>query len=179
MQAPALIPGRPGKNKKRRGILPVIDMTPMVDLGFLLIAFFVVTTELTRPTTLDLAVPKDGSPTPVAESVSLTIVVDDQDKIYYYEGDVEDAMSSNQIHATDYSPSGLRSIITQKQNRLDSEGKAREDLMVIIRPAEGASYKNVVDILDEMTITQVKKYTLAKPGVQDILWVIRNRIFHG
>lgn len=174
MQAPVLNPGRKGQGRKRRGILPVIDMTPMVDLGFLLISFFVITTELTKPTALDLAVPKDGAPTPVGESVSLTFLVDGNSQVYYYEGDAGRAIGENRVFRTHYASTGLRAVITQKQKSLDADLKNRDDLTVIIRPAISASYRNVVDILDEMTITQVKRFTLAKPGDADIDWLRKN-----
>ena len=59
----------------------------MVDLGFLLITFFVFTSELSRPNTLDLLMPKEGKDMPVAESLSLTILVGGEGQVFYYEGE--------------------------------------------------------------------------------------------
>jgi biopolymer transport protein ExbD len=51
-----------------------IDMTPMVDLGFLLITFFVITAELSKPQAMNLYMPHDGRPTDAAESKSITFL---------------------------------------------------------------------------------------------------------
>lgn len=61
-----------------------IDMTPMVDLGFLLISFFVITTELSKPTTMDLFMPKDGKPMDLGASDALTILLDNDNTFWYY-----------------------------------------------------------------------------------------------
>jgi biopolymer transport protein ExbD len=91
-----------GGFRKRSGVRKVlkhnlkVDMTPMVDLGFLLITFFVITTELAKPTAMNLYMPKDGPPSPVGNSSALTILLDDN-KIYYYNGDWEVAVQSGGI----------------------------------------------------------------------------------
>src|SRR5688572_15019825 len=72
------------KNLKKER--PKIDMTPMVDLGFLLISFFVITTELSEPRSATLNMPKDGPLMPLGDSSALTILLAGNDKIYYYHG---------------------------------------------------------------------------------------------
>ena len=66
------------------------DMTPMVDLGFLLITFFVITAEMSKPTTTKLNMPKEGDDMPVGESYSLTILLSENNAVYYYEGNWND-----------------------------------------------------------------------------------------
>jgi biopolymer transport protein ExbD len=95
--------------RRRAGVCRVkkqnnrIDMTPMVDLGFLLITFFVMTTELSNPTTVNLNMPKDGSSMPLGKSNALTILLDRDNKAYYYHGDWNDALAKNEIVKTSLS----------------------------------------------------------------------------
>ncbi len=163
---------RPGINQKPKSS-PAIDMTPMVDLGFLLIAFFVVTAELTRPASMNLAMPVDGPPSELADSNTLTFLLDKQDRIYYYQGGWKKAKKTAAIFRTDYSARGLRKVITNRQRDLDAVNRntGHNELMLLIKASTGASYRNVVDILDEATINVVRKYALVplSPGETDWL----------
>src|SRR5262245_17175055 len=78
-----------------------IDMTPMVDLGFLLITFFVFTTEISKPATTQLNMPHDGPPLPIPESKSLTILLNGSNKIFYYYGS-EFGAKNQQMYQTSY-----------------------------------------------------------------------------
>ena len=151
-----------------------VDMTPMVDLGFLLITFFVITTELNKPTMMNLYMPKDGGdPTPLKESMALTFLLGKNNTVYYYNGNWKDAITKNEIFETSYSgKDGLRKIITEKQQRLQAnivknkEGKG--GLMMLIKPSAASSYKNVVNMLDETAISSVKKYAVVKLSSEEI-----------
>lgn len=139
-----------------------IDMTPMVDLGFLLITFFVITTELSKPTSMDLFMPKDGPTSDLGDSYALSVILCG-DKNYYYEGEWNKAFNENKVFPA--TTSQLRRIIIQKQQRLDeikTFKEGRNGLMLLIKPAKSTSYKNVVDVLDEAAINQVKKYAIIK-----------------
>jgi biopolymer transport protein ExbD len=167
--------------KKAKKLSTRVDMTPMVDLGFLLITFFVFTATMSTPTTLDLNMPKDvkdvKEQTEVKESSVLSIMLGKNDVIYYYEGKLKED-GSNFKTAT-YKT--IRDIIVAKKKEVISryvrdpeceaknkaEGKpisncADKDFVVIIKPSEEATYKNTVDILDEMTINQVRTYAMVK-----------------
>ncbi len=151
-----------------------IDMTPMVDLGFLLISFFVITTELSKPTVMLLSMPKEGD-SKLGESNALTILLDKNNAVYYYDGDWKNASNSGGIIRTNFSgKDGLRKVIMEKQNSLDRNSKMKEGrngLMMLIKPAEEASYKNVVDVLDEATINIVKKYAVIKISKEEKEWL--------
>jgi biopolymer transport protein ExbD len=157
---------RPGVRRMLKHNLKV-DMTPMVDLGFLLITFFVITTELSKPTMMNLYMPKDGPPIDLGESNALSFLLGKDNAVYYYNGDWENAKKENEIFKTTYSGvDGMRKIINEKQRRLDAfinkNKEGRDGLMLLIKAGKEASYKNVIAVLDEVTINIVKKYAVVK-----------------
>ena len=169
--------------KKAKKLSTRVDMTPMVDLGFLLITFFVFTATMSEPTTLDLNMPKDikdkKEQTEVKESGVLSVMLGKEDVVYYYEGKLKEDGSNFQ--STSFK--GIRDIIIKKRQevidrykqrpdpeceaKMAKEGKpisncSDRDFVVIIKPTKDATYKNTVDILDEMTINQVRTYAMVK-----------------
>jgi biopolymer transport protein ExbD len=171
--------------KKAKKLSTRVDMTPMVDLGFLLITFFVFTATMSSPTTLDLNMPKDikkqEDQTEVKESSVLTIMLGKADQVYYYEGKLVVDATGNNFKQTTFK--GIRDIIINKKKEVmdryyqrpdpaceakaKAEGKpvsncADKDFVVIIKPSNDATYRNTVDILDEMTINQVRTYAMVK-----------------
>lgn len=171
----------PASSRKRIGVMRMVkhnlkvDMTPMVDLGFLLITFFVITTEMTRPTVMDIFMPKDSdNPMWLGESNALTVLLDN-DKMYYYNGNWKDVVKSGKITEIQFSGShDLRKVIGEKQQQLDEMAKGKEGrdgLMMLIKPGSKASYKNVVDVLDEATINRVKKYAIIKISEEENSWL--------
>ena len=165
--------GRSFSHTKKQAIR--IDMTPMIDLGFLLITFFVFTTTISTPTVTDLYMPKDTvdiDPPKLIDDLALTLLLDDNNKVYYYNGVFNDAVRSNKIFETNYSTyTGLGTIIRQKQKDIDASGKfpdGRKGLMMLIKPTSKSAYKNVVDALDEAVINDVKKYAIIEPNAAEI-----------
>lgn len=157
-------------NKKQ---LIRIDMTPMVDLGFLLITFFVFTTTISTPMVTDLYMPKDSTDsTNLSEDLALTLLLDNDDKVYYYEGPFDKAANTNRVFETNYSTyTGIGEVIRQKQKELEASKKfpgVKNGLMLIIKPTSKAEYKNVVDALDEAVINDVKKYAILEPNATEI-----------
>jgi biopolymer transport protein ExbD len=136
-----------GKKKSTR-----VDLTPMVDLGFLLITFFIFTTTMSQPTAMRLFLPKDvdkpEEQNKVKESAVLTLMPSKADMVYYYEG-----LDPSKIQQSNFK--GIRDIILDKKRRTDPK-----DFMVILKPTKDATYKNAVNILDEMTIDEVHRYAL-------------------
>lgn len=135
----------------------VIDMTPMVDLGFLLIAFFIITTQMSRPAVAKLYMPHDGTVTNVPESRSLTILIGSKTKLFYYSGTEEEAIRQKKIYQTSWAENAIGNVIRQKQISLIP---AKDSMIVLIKASKNAAYKNLVDILDEMIINNVKRYSI-------------------
>ena len=154
--------------KKAKKLSTRVDMTPMVDLGFLLITFFIFTTTMSTPSTMRLFMPKDEKDpkdlTEVKESGALTIMLGKNNGIYYYEGQIKPDGSNFQ--SSTYKD--IRDVIIKKKHDVMEMGRRLgypkdtldKDLVVVIKPNKEATYKNTVDILDEMTINQVHRFAL-------------------
>jgi len=123
----------------------------MVDLGFLLITFFIFTTTLSSQMSLDLNMPHDGNSMPVKNSGALTILLGKDDNVFYYEGNL--LPNASNFKASSFK--NIRQVLITKKKRV-----AAEDMFVIIKPSDGSNYRNVVDMLDEMDINLIKRYTL-------------------
>jgi len=177
----------PGVKKAKR-LSTRVDMTPMCDLGFLLITFFIFTTTMQTPTTMDLNMPKDTDKkeeqNEVKQSSVLTIMLGKGDQVYYYEGQLKVDATGNNFQQGTFK--GIRDVIINKKKEFMSryvadpkdeeiKQKAKEkgdpnwekaaldkDFVVIIKPDPDATYKNTVDILDEMTINNVKRFAMVK-----------------
>ena len=160
--------GKKGGGKKRsKKMSTKIDMTPMVDLGFLLITFFIFTTTMSQPTAMKLILPDDKvkpeEQNKAKESGALTIIMGDDNHIYYYEGQLKPD-ASNFLSASYNGENSIREIIMKKKVQVRSIARdpsdPEKDLVIVIKPSSKCNYKNVIDILDEMSINVVKKYAL-------------------
>jgi biopolymer transport protein ExbD len=131
-----------------------VDLTPMVDLGFLLITFFVFTTTMSTTTAMGMVTPKEDTTleTEIPESTVITLIPAANNKLYYYEG-----KESNNYKSTDYTSMGLRKLMVDKKKRVEANGK---DAILIIKPSKFSSFKNMVDIIDESKICMYKRYFL-------------------
>ncbi|MBC7827690.1 MAG: biopolymer transporter ExbD, partial [Chitinophagaceae bacterium] len=151
--------GRRGKKLSTR-----VDLTPMVDLGFLLITFFIFTTTMSEPSAMKLILPADGGEeTPIMQSRSLTVVPFRDNRVFYYHGILEDALQSGRYGIVSYLyDTGIGQVIRAKQEAMNlKDPMSAKTMMVIVKPMNTASYRNVVDIMDEMTINQVKSFALS------------------
>jgi biopolymer transport protein ExbD len=137
--------------KKSKKLSTRVDLTPMVDLGFLLITFFIFTTTMSQPTAMKLFLPKDSDEkdqNKLKESAALTVMPAKKNQVYYYEG-----LDPTKIQTSNFKT--IRDEILDKKRRTDPK-----DFMVIIKPTKDATYKNTVDMLDEMKIDDVHRYAL-------------------
>lgn len=141
--------------KKSKKLSTRVDLTPMVDLGFLLITFFIFTTTMSQPTAMKLFLPKDTEKpeeqNKVKESGALTLMLGNENNIFYYEGQL--APDGSNFKSTSFKE--IRKIIIDKKRSTNPE-----DFVVVIKPSPQSTYKNTVDMLDEMTINDVKRYAL-------------------
>ena len=181
--------GKNGKSKQKKFAVRV-DFTPMVDMNMLLITFFMLCTPLSKPQTMEISMPSnDKSITEqqksmVKASQAITLLLGADNKLYYYEGE-PNYKDYTSLKETSYTPDGIRSILLQKNvaavnkvralklQKLDlkiseeeyrkqvSEIKSGKDTpTVIIKATDDASYKNLIDALDEMQICNIGKYVI-------------------
>lgn len=138
-----------------------VDLTPMVDLGFLLITFFIFTTTMSQPTAMRLFLPKDTDKpeeqNKAKESGALTILLGKDDHIFYYEGILNTENANTNFKSANFGSGedGIRNVILRKK-----ASTHEKDLVIVIKPSDECNYKNVIDILDEMTINIIKTYAL-------------------
>ena len=181
--------GKNGKSKQKKFAVRV-DFTPMVDMNMLLITFFMLCTTLSKPQTMEISMPSnDKSITEQQKSMekasqAITLLLGADNKLYYYEGE-PNYKDYTSLKETSYTPDGIRSILLQKNvaavnkvralklQKLDlriseeeyrkqvSEIKSGKDTpTVIIKATDDASYKNLIDALDEMQICNIGKYVI-------------------
>ena len=153
-----------------------VDLTAMVDLAFLLITFFMLTTSLSKPQSMDLAMPDKEDPKKpdqdilISEERTLNLVLGPDNKLQYYMGQL--ASPKEGPKALTYEKESLRKILLEKiksvpmatRNTAKPEG---EPLIVLIKASKKSTYKNLVDVLDEMAIGKVKVYAIVDITPED------------
>lgn len=156
---------KPGVRRSKKHSTRV-DLTPMVDLGFLLITFFIFTTTMSEPKATRLIMPDDTKPVKdppnVGESSALTILPVSGNKVFYYHGDMDAALRSGAYGITSFSmKDGIGQVIRDKQVAMDKAKPGfRKDLTLMIKPTASSSYQDVVSALDEVAINLVPHYAL-------------------
>jgi biopolymer transport protein ExbD len=164
-----------GRGKKRGGVRAKkmstrIDMTPMVDLGFLLVTFFILTTTMQKPKAMNVVMPDKEKDTTQQNKIrateAMTVILGANDKIYYYFGQDSATKGGPQMQVTNFK--NIRKIISdrnqvvlalQQQNHWDVKGEYM-GVYVLIKPTDDSKYSNTVDILDEMKISHIRSFAI-------------------
>jgi biopolymer transport protein ExbD len=181
--------GKHGKVRAKKNSTH-IDMTPMVDLAFLLLTFFMLTTTFGKPKTMEINMPvKDPINKPQEVNNAITMLLTGDDKAFWYYGELK---PETKLTPTNFSSDGIRKLLldynkfaveqikdlraqaltnkmadsTLKRLEVDIKGNKRS-LMVLVKTDDKAKYKNVIDILDELNICMVGKYALVDLGQQE------------
>jgi hypothetical protein len=151
-----------------------VDLTPMVDLAFLLISFFMLTTTLNKPKAMEINMPKkveeDTAKVDVPDCQVMHILLDTFDQVWYYEGLQVAGLQKTTFAGNE----GIRKVIMKKVQGVPKDASCRKkdgtprDAIVLIKMMPGARYKNMVDILDEMDITDCKIYAIQEPDPIEI-----------
>ena len=149
--------GKPSQKKKNIRI----DMTPMVDLGFLLITFFMFAASFSKPNVMDLGLPAKGTKPPINTidiRNQVTFILGRENRIFYYQKELQD------LTIQDYKEINFEGIGVAKIIKNLKKNAPKPDIFtVIIKPTDDSNYKNFVDMMDEMAIAKQETY-----GVTDL-----------
>src|SRR5690606_9147728 len=153
--------GGKGKKVRSKKSNPGVDLTAMVDLAFLLITFFMLTTSLSKPQAMPLPMPDKDRPDnqPITQKIPeermMTVLIGRDNKILWYMGRYDGPT----IPTTEavFGKNGIRKVLLKNvqlgKQVAASEGKADQGIILNIKASDAVSYKNLVDIHDEMAIT--------------------------
>lgn len=135
-----------GRHKKKRRIGIKIDNTPMVDIAFLLLTFFMLTTTMNKPQTMEINLPPSNDVSvEVAQSNLFTIRVKEDGTMYWNIG-VDDPQ---RIEFKD-----LRSFMIQKNQE-------NPKLITLIKIDRKGKYTTMVDIMDELNVANITRFSIA------------------
>lgn len=194
--------GKHQKKKAKKGNVH-LDMTPMVDLAFLLLTFFILATSLSKPKTMEIIYPKEtdikDEKTKVDDALATTVLVGEEDEhVFYYTG-VFKPDSTVLIH-TDYSKDGIRKVLLDRNKRINDQVTALKEQLtnkvindttyqvayskivgdslapfVIVKTIPTSKFRNVVNVMDELNITNIKKRAIIDMGDSENI-AMRQRI---
>jgi biopolymer transport protein ExbD len=174
--------GKKKGGKRSKKLSTRIDLTPMVDLGFLLITFFIFTTTMSKPKTMDLTMPKDDSTikdedkNKVKASTALTVLLSRDHRVYHYRGIGDNAAITPDVkvgYFRDQKAEGSirKEIIALKKDVKDliAQGvlKADDKPVVLIKPDTNSKFTDLISMLDEMTINDITTYAVVDIGTVD------------
>ncbi len=177
-----------------------IDMTPMVDLMCLLITFFMLTTAFNKPKVMEITMPEKNTEIKDAPKVdarrTVNIILDENDKLYYYEGAIEKGKPEPVLVKTNFSKDGIRKYLLERNkvvfkeiyelkekvkkgelvmstdtlNAQIKQAKKKDPMspIILIKAAEKAKYRNIVDIIDEMAITDIAQYAVVDLSPEEL-----------
>ncbi|WP_231425479.1 MULTISPECIES: biopolymer transporter ExbD [Pedobacter] len=144
---------------------PRVDMTPMVDLMFLLVTFFILTTSISTPQAMDIVKPdKDDNNKDnrleLKASKTMTILLGKNDKVAWYMGE------AGATAPTIESGSQVEKSIIENRKVADASG-VKGEFVVLVKPTSGSNFKNFVDIMDELEILKVKVRQIDDDNILD------------
>lgn len=158
--------------KKGKKLSTRIDLTPMVDLGFLLITFFMYTTTMSKPKTMEINMPykdekiTEEEQTKIKASTVISVLLSKDHRIYYYEGIGDDPTKPPQLNVTYFKPKdGIRDVLINKKKAIEdlkASGAlgAKDQATIIIKPDVTSTYEDLVNMLDEMSINDIRVYAI-------------------
>lgn len=172
--------GKKGGKIRTKKMSTRVDLTAMVDLAFLLITFFMLTTTLAKPQAMDVAMPdKDKTEEQqltVADNRTMTILLGSGNRLEWYMGSTEKPLEGPTVDG--FGKNGIRKALIEKQKQVVGlTGDPKKGLIVIIKPSDKSNYRNLVDILDEMKISNIQQYAIVDISEPEITLLQRDKIY--
>ncbi len=157
-----------------------VDLTAMVDLAFLLITFFMLTTTLAKPQAMDLAMPdkekQDQQELTIADNRTMTILLGAGNRLEWYMGLVDKPLTPPQVD--NYGRNGIRKALIENAKKvIATTGDPSKGLIVLIKPSDQSNYRNFVDILDEMKVSNIERYAIVEISDPDIALLKRDGLY--
>ncbi len=189
--------GGDGGKKRAKKQSTKVDMTPLVDLAFLLLTFFVLTSTFSQPKVLRMIFPeklneedlKNMKQPEVKDGITILLTRDN--RVFWYRGALNE--KTTVLEETDFTKNGLRKILVEnnlplltqlrdfekEMNKIDEKDTAKRNavdakvkkaqfdskLVVLLKNDEEATYRNVIDVMDEFMICQIAKYFAVDEGM--------------
>lgn len=198
--------GHKGGKKRAKKLSTRVDMTPMVDLAFLLLTFFVLTATFSKPKSMELTFPAPPPPDQKPDEIKrgITFLLSKDDRVFYYEGefraeDNEKGLKTTlgELSFSQNSKESLHKYLLEKNKEMHEKIKAlyeqkkknqiadttfkrlvklckadKESYTYLIKTDDKATYKNVIDVIDELNVNVVGKYVMVdilKPEMDLVL----------
>jgi biopolymer transport protein ExbD len=149
-------PTKAGGTHGRKKMNVRVDLTAMVDLAFLLITFFMLTTTLSKPKAMDVAMPVGDHPGPTAASRSFTVCLGKNNQVMYYLGELQKPIIAPAI--TGFNRGGIRKALLETNKMVNN--KTGKSMIVLVKPSDHSVYDNLVNVLDELNITNTQQYAI-------------------
>ena len=152
------------KRNKQKKLSTHVDMTPMVDLAFLLVTFFVLTTSMTRPKAMPVILPEKGDSAEWRKSETLNLLIGDNVITCYYGTDLASNQKIGWNEIREFLAEANKRILNiQHKNNWKENGA-----MTLIKPTRDCSYSNLVNILDELKIDQINSYAIVDANPEEL-----------
>lgn len=157
-----------------------VDLTAMVDLAFLLITFFMLTTTLAKPQAMDVAMPDkdktDQQELTIADNRTMTILLGADNRLEWYMGLVDKPLTAPQVD--NFGRNGIRKALLEYSKKvIAATGDPEKGLIVLIKPSDQSNYRNFVDILDEMKVSNISRYAVVEISDPDIGLLKRDGLY--
>jgi biopolymer transport protein ExbD len=135
---------------KRIGIK--IDMTPMVDVAFLLLIFFMCTTVFRKPQALEINLPPDpNAKVEIAQSNVMTL------RVIAHPDTTRGVRAFWKIGDQPFQETRFENL----EKTFETEGKKNPKLVVLVKIDREVKYKYMVNLIDQLQFAELNRFSLA------------------
>jgi len=153
-----------------------IDLTAMVDLAFLLITFFIMTTTLAKPKAMDMVMPDKSHPDvqlPVPETRTMTVLLGSNDKIEWWIGP-----AGSPTHTDNFGKDGIRKSLVEQDKKIQATHGGKDNYMIVlVKPSDKSTYKDFVNMIDEMNIAGIQSRAIIDITKPEIALLQRDGLY--